>query len=169
MTSSAEPAGIEKGRRSPFAVGPVAAAARILRQRRFLRFLLVGGFNTAVGYSLLLVALAIMPTTLSALFVANILAILFNFMTMGSLVFGERDPRLLPRFFGVYAIAFVYNAIDLTVLENMGIRPWLGGLLILPSSVALSYLLNQRFVFGGPARVLSAKVDAGFASESTTK
>jgi putative flippase GtrA len=169
MMSPAEPTRINEVRRRQFAARLVATAAAILRQRRFLRFLLVGGFNTAVGYSLLIVALAIMPTTLSALFVANILAILFNFMTMGSLVFGERAPRLLPRFFGVYAIAFVYNAIGLTVLENMGIRPWLGGLLILPSSIALSYLLNQRFVFGGPARALLAKADAGFASESTTK
>ena len=152
MTSSAEPARIEEGRRSPFAAGPVAAAARILRERRFLRFILVGGVNTAVGYGLFLVALAIMPTTLSALVAANILAILFNFVTTGSLVFGARDPRLLPRFFGVYAVVFVYNAIGLAVLENMGIRPWLGGLVLLPCSVALSYLLNQRFVFGGPGR-----------------
>ena len=152
MTSSAEPARVEKDRRSPFAAGPRATAARILRERRFLRFILVGGLNTAVGYGLFLVALAIMPTTLAALVAANILAILFNFNTTGSLVFGARDPRLLPRFFGVYAVVFIYNAIGLAVLENMGIRPWLGGLALLPCSVALSYLLNQRFVFGGAAR-----------------
>lgn len=152
MTSPAEPTRIEEGRRSLLAGGPVAAAARILCERRFLRFILVGGVNTAVGYSLFLVALAIMPTTLAALVAANILAILFNFVTTGSLVFGARDPRLLPRFFVVYAVAFVYNAIGLAVLENMGIRPWLGGLVLLPGSVALSYLLNQRFVFNGPPR-----------------
>ncbi|MGO9773023.1 MAG: GtrA family protein [Roseiarcus sp.] len=129
----------------------MVAAAAILRQRRFLRFLLVGGFNTAVGYSLLLVSLAIMPTTLSAVVVASILGILFNFKTTGSLVFGARDPRLLPRFFGVYGVAFVYNSIGLTLLEGMGVRPWLGALALLPSSVLVSYLLNQRFVFGGPA------------------
>jgi putative flippase GtrA len=152
MTSSAEPTPIEEGRRSLFAAGPAAAAARILRERRFLRFILVGGVNTAVGYSLFLVALAIMPTTLAALVAANILAILFNFVTTGSLVFGARDPRLLPRFFGVYAVAFVYNAIGLAAFENMGIPPWLGGLVLLPGSVALSYLLHQRFVFNRPAR-----------------
>ena len=117
-------------------------------QHRFSRFILVGGLNTAVGYSLFLVALAIMPTTFSALFVANILAILFNFMTTGSLVFGARDSRLLPRFFGVYAVMFVYNSIGLTFLEDMGVRAWVGGLVLLPSSVVISYLLNQRFVFG---------------------
>ena len=151
MMSPAEPTRINEVRRRQFAARLVATAAAILRQRRFLRFLLVGGFNTAVGYSLLIVALAIMPTTLSALFVANILAILFNFMTMGSLVFGERAPRLLPRFFGVYGAVFVYNLIGLTLLEGMCARPWRGGLLILPTAVVMSYLLDQRFVFGDPA------------------
>ncbi len=124
---------------------------RILSQHRFWRFILVGGLNTLVGYSLFLVALAIMPTTLTALVVANILAILFNFITMGSLVFGVREARLLPRFFGVYGVMFVYNLIGLTLLEDMGVRPWLGGLVILPTAVLISYLLNQRFVFKGPA------------------
>jgi putative flippase GtrA len=151
MKSPAEPTRIDEVRRRLFAARPAAAAAEILRQHRFLRFLLVGGFNTAVGYSLLLVALAIMPTTFTALVVASILGILFNFKTTGSLVFGARDPRLLPRFFGVYGVAFVYNSIGLTLLEGMGVRPWLGALVLLPSSVLVSYLLNQRFVFGGPA------------------
>ena len=151
MKSPAEPTRIDKVRRRLFAAGPAVTAAEILRHHRLLRFLVVGGFNTAVGYGLLLVALAIMPTTFTALVVASILGILFNFKTTGSLVFGARDPRLLPRFFGVYGVAFVYSSIGLTFLEGMGVRPWLGALVLLPSSVLLSYLLNQRFVFGGPA------------------
>jgi len=79
-----------------------------------------------------LFALAIMPTTLTALVAANILAILFNFRTTGSFVFGVRDPRLLPRFFGVYGVVFAYNSIGLTLLEGFGVRPWLGGLVLLP-------------------------------------
>lgn len=134
------------------ASGPVsrvwAYGVALLRRHRFLRFLLVGGLNTAVGYGLFLLALALMPTTFTALIVANILAILFNFVTTGSLVFGVRDPRLLARFFGVYAIVFVYNAVGLALLEDMGVRPWLGGLILLPGAVVLGYLLNRSFVFG---------------------
>ena len=151
MTSSAEPARIDGGRRSLFVVGLVATAARNLCERRFSRFIIVGGLNTAVGYGLFLAALAIMPTTFTALILANILAILFTFITTGSLVFGARDPPLLPRFFGVYGVVFVYNSIGLTLLEDMGVRPWLGSLVLLPSAVVISYLLNQRFVFRGCA------------------
>ncbi len=151
MTSPVEPARIQEGWRRLFAAGPLAAVAQILRQHRFSRFILVGGFNTVVGYSLFLVALVIMPTTFTALIAAYILAILFNFMTTGSFVFGARDPRLLPRFFGVYVVVFAYNSIGLALLEGMGVRPWLGGRVLLPTAVVISYLLNRRFVFGDAA------------------
>jgi putative flippase GtrA len=151
MTSPGEPAPIQGGCWRPLAAGLLDAVLRILRQHRFSRFILVGGLNTAVGYSLFLVALAIMPTTFTALVLANILAILLNFMTTGSLVLGVSEPRLLPRFFGVYGAVFVYNLIGLTLLEGMCARPWRGGLLILPTAVVMSYLLDQRFVFGDPA------------------
>jgi putative flippase GtrA len=123
----------------------------LLRAHRFLRFLVVGALNTAVGYSLFLVALAIMPTPFSALVLSTILAILFNFRTIGGFVFGVRDPRLLLRFFGVYAIVFMYNAAGLAALQQTGLRPWLIGLLLLPGGVAISYLLNRGFVFRSAA------------------
>jgi len=148
MTSPVEPERIDGLFWRLFVLAPLALVREILRQHRLSRFILVGGLNTAVGYSLFLFALAIMPTTLTALVAANILAILFNFRTTGSFVFGVRDPRLLPRFFGVYGVVFAYNSIGLTLLEGFGVRPWLGGLVLLPTSVVISYLLNQRFVFG---------------------
>ncbi len=133
------------------AAKPASFVLRILREHRFSRFLLVGGLNTAVGYSLFLIALAIMPTTFSALVVANVLAILFNFRTIGGLVFGARDPRLLPSFFGVYGVVFLYNWMGLMLLEAIRVPPWLGGIFLLPGAVAISYLLNRRFVFGDAA------------------
>ncbi len=151
MTSPMEPAHVVRGCRHLFVARPLAVVVRNLCQHRFSRFILVGGLNTAVGYTLFLIALEIMPTTFTAIVVANILAILFNFMTTGSLVFGARDLRLLPQFFGVYGVVFVYNSIGVTLLEGMGIRPWQGGLVLLPIAVVISYLLNRRFVFRGPA------------------
>ena len=111
MTPLMEPARDDRGWRHPFAGGRLPGVASILCQHRFSRFILVGGLNTAVGYSLFLVALAIMPTTLSALFVANILAILFNFMTTGSLVFGARNSRLLPA-----SLEFMASCLSITQL-----------------------------------------------------
>ena len=104
MTSSAEPTRIEEGRRSLFATGRAAAAAHSTRATVLALSSWSAGSIRLLATVCFLVALAIMPTTLAALVAANILAILFNFVTTGSLVFGARDPRLLPRFFGVYAV-----------------------------------------------------------------
>ena len=114
---------------------------------RFLRFLVVGGFNTAVGYVLFCVALAIFPTTFIALCVSTLLAIFFNFFTTGTFVFGSRDPGRIVRFYGVYGIVFAYNAVGLAILERLGIVPQIGALVLLPGAVIMSYLLNRQLVF----------------------
>ena len=115
---------------------------------RFLRFVVVGIFNTAVGYGLFCIALALVPTTFVALCASTIMGVLFNFVSTGSFVFGSRDPRKLARFFGVYAIVFTYNALGLAALERVGVHPRLSGLLLLPGAVLGAYALNRRFVFG---------------------
>lgn len=114
---------------------------------RFLRFLVVGGLNTAVGYALFCIALAILPTTFVALCASTLLAILFNFFTTGTFVFGSRNPRRIARFYGVYGIVFVYNSVGLAILERLGVMPQIGGLLLLPGAVIMSYLLNRQLVF----------------------
>ena len=128
-----------------------ALARRSPAGARFLRFLVVGSVNTAVGYGLFYLALIVLPTTFAALCASTVVAILFSFATMGRLVFGSRDPRRIGRFLAVYAVIFIYNAAGLAVLESVGVTPQLGGLLLLPIAVGLSYLLNRRFVFA-PAR-----------------
>ncbi len=151
MTSPAHPARAKSLSWRAHALGIPRLLPRIVREHRFSRFILVGGVNTAVGYCLFLAALATMPTTFTALVAAYILAILFNFMSTGTLVFGVRDARRLPRFLAVYGLVFAYNAVGLDLLETIGIRPWLGGLMLQPGAIVMSYLLNRRFVFGGPA------------------
>lgn len=140
------PDGARRGLRSALDL-----AMGLLRKHRFLRFLVVGGLNTAFGYGLFLLCLFIFPTTMIALTASTVLSVLFNFCTTGKIVFGSRDPSRLILFFGVYAIVFVYNALGLAVLESAGVAAWLGGLVLLPGAVALGYVLNARFVFKAPA------------------
>lgn len=125
----------------------VASTRGLLERHRILRFLIVGGVNTAFGYGLFLVALAIMPTTFSALVVSTILGILFNFRTTGRFVFRAHGAGNLVRFFGVYGVVFVYNAAGLATLEQAHVAPWLAGLLLLPGAVTISYVLSRDFVF----------------------
>lgn len=145
--------GLSSGRQEEAIDAPVPIGALVgarWRRSTLLRFLVVGVLNTAVGYLLFLAALALLPGTTLALFVSTIAAILFNFLSTGSYVFGSVDPSRLLRFFGVYALVFLYNALALAALETIGVRPQVGGLLALPGAVAISFVLNRSIVFAGP-------------------
>jgi len=122
-----------------------------MERHRILRFLVVGGVNTAFGYSLFLIALAVMPTTFSALVLSTVIAILFNFQTTGRYVFRTRPPGKMVLFFVVYGIVFLYNAAGLAALEGAGIAAWLAGIILLPGAVMISYILNRDLVFRSPA------------------
>lgn len=129
--------------------GLAAQAAGLFGRHRLLRFLVVGAVNTAFGYGTFLAALALMPSTLPALVLATLIAIVFNFVSLGTHVFGSRDPRRIWRFGLTYGLVFGYNAVGLRLFEQAGTAAWLAGLLLLPGGVAISYVANSRFVFSG--------------------
>jgi putative flippase GtrA len=125
----------------------IEGSRRLMRERRFVRFLAVGALNTAFGYSVFYLLLAITGHSIASLAVATVLGALFNFRSIGSLVFGSSDPRLLMRFIGVYAAVFLVNAAGLRMLEGLGVGSALAAALLVPFVAALTYRLTRDFVF----------------------
>jgi putative flippase GtrA len=114
---------------------------------RFVRFLLVGGLNTVVGYSLFAGFILLGANSLAALTGATVLGILFNFASTGRLVFGGGNARLLPPFLAVYGAQFLLNWAALNMLERAGLSPLLAQLLLLPPLAVATFLMMRRFVF----------------------
>lgn len=115
---------------------------------RFLRYLAVGGLNTAFGFGLyaLLLAGGLHYTVAAGL--GTVLGILFNYMTTGRLVFGYAGTGAAPRFVAVYGFLYLVNITGITLLRHVGTSDLLGGFLMLPVAALLGYLLNARLVFG---------------------
>lgn len=126
-----------------------SAAMRQGRLAQFVRFVLVGGLNTLVGYSLFAVLFLLSGDHRLALLVATVLGVLFNFVTTGRLVFANRRWSRLPLFVGLYALTFALNLGALELLVAVGVAPLLGQLLVLPAVVVLSFLGNRLVVFRG--------------------
>jgi putative flippase GtrA len=122
-----------------------------MRERRAVRFIAVGALNTAFGYGVFYILLAITGHSIASLAIATVLGVLFNFRSIGVLVFGSSDPRLLMRFVGVYATVFVVNAAGLRALELLGLGSALAAALLIPFIAALTYRLTRDFVFSTPA------------------
>lgn len=115
---------------------------------QFVSFLFVGVLNTLVGYGLYAFFVWVGFNYIWAPFCSNVLGALFNFKTIGGIVFQSHNNRLIGKFFGVYGIVYVCNVLGLKIfalcgVENMYIS---GAVLVLPLAL-LSFILNKKWVF----------------------
>jgi putative flippase GtrA len=129
----------------------------------FLRYLAVGGLNTAFGYfgySAFVLAGAPIWLAVSS---STTLAVLFNFFSYGSLVFGDTSYRLLPRFLIFNACLGGLNYLLLRSLIWGGLGPLWAQALLLPVLAGVGFVGMRRFVFyrGPPGSLGNLKAADG--------
>lgn len=108
----------------------------------------MGGINTLLSYAVFAVFIVLGLHYASAALIATICGILFNFKTTGTLVFKNRDNRLIFRFFGVYVVTYLLNVGLLRLFDMAGVSSLIAGAVnVLPIAV-ISFLLMRKFVFG---------------------
>ncbi|MDO8343767.1 MAG: GtrA family protein [Cellvibrio sp.] len=117
--------------------------------KELFRFVIVGVLNTIVGYSLYALFLYGGLSYSYALLFATILGVLFNFKTLGRLVFNSHDNRLIVKFFAVYTLTFCLNLGLIRIFTEMGLSAYIGGAIALIPTTIASFILNKYFVFKG--------------------
>jgi putative flippase GtrA len=116
----------------------------------FLRFLVVGGLNTAFGYACYAGIVLLGAPLWAAVSGATLIAVFFNFFSYGGLVFGRTSPLLLPRFLLFYLGLYLANIALLEALTALGVGPLWAQAMLLPFLAATGFLGMRRFVFGSP-------------------
>lgn len=117
-------------------------------KRQAVKFLLVGIMNTAFGYSLFALFIYLDLYYPLAVLFSTILGVLFNFKTIGKLVFGSSDNGLIFRFILVYVITYLLNIYFLWLFKKFGFENmYITGFVLLIPLAAVSFLLNKFFVF----------------------
>ncbi len=139
-------------------------------ENKFVRFLFVGVINTLFGYGLFLFFIWIGMHYSLALLFANVLGILFNYKTTGYIVFETKSNKLIIHFFMVYGIVYLFNLLELYLLDISPlyeiILDWdvldfidalplnknkigdaIGQAITLLPNAMLSFFLNKAFVF----------------------
>jgi putative flippase GtrA len=128
-------------------MGPMRSKLVAVRDMRFARFLVIGVFNTIFGYGVFaLVYLATGVPTL-AIVLATGIGVLFNFMTTGRVVFGNRDARAIIPFVMGYAVTMAINIALVDAFLAAGINALAAQAFSLPIVVGASYLINAHLVF----------------------
>ncbi len=114
---------------------------------QFVKFIVVGFFNTLFGYLVFAGALFVGLHYALAAAVSVAAGAIFNFQTIGHFVFGSRHYSRLFKFFTVYFLVYLLKVAGLSALQGIGVNNYLGGaLLILPLGI-FSFSLNKFWVF----------------------
>lgn len=119
-----------------------------LLNHSFIRFLLVGGLNTVFGYLMFAFFAYLTDNATLSVILSNMVGVLFNFKTYGTLVFKSNDNGRIYRFVGAYLFLITLQILSLKTLGHFGITNSYaaGGIIALPMA-ALSFLLMRKFVF----------------------
>ena len=128
------------------AAPPRPTAVRLYESQP-LRFLVVGGFNTMLCYAVY----ALLVSAGLRFWVANLIALLFgisvSFFTQGRIVFGNRNPRLIFRFAAIWLCIYLIQTGLIALLVGASIDPRAAGLIVLPGTVIVSFLIQKLIVF----------------------
>ena len=119
-----------------------------LSNSAFIKFLFIGGLNTAFGYLSFCGFTFLLGNAYTSVILATISGVLFNFKTYGTLVFNSKDNSRILRFFAAYLLLIGIQMVLLKWLNLWGItNPYLAvAIMILPMS-ALSFIILRKFVF----------------------
>lgn len=130
--------------------------ARTLRDSKQVRFMAVGGFNTAFGYTSFVVlqkTVGRIAHYLLVLVLAHVISVLVAFVGYRVIVFRVQGQVLtdLMRFWSVYASILAVNLVALPLLvEVLGLPVLLAQGIFAVLSAVVSYLAHGRFSFERP-------------------
>ena len=116
--------------------------------KTFIRFLLVGLLNTAFGVGLYCLFIYFGVVYKLAVLLSTVLGVLFNFKTIGILVFKNKNNHLILRFILSYVVVYVINiGIIKVLLCTNQIDEYWAGILATPIIGVISFILQKKFVF----------------------
>ena len=126
---------------------------RFRASARSVRYLLVGGVNTAFAFALggwLYLALhPALPTPVIGV-IASVITISFSFLTLRTLVFRSSQPWW-PEYLRCYAVYGVTSVATILVqwalVDGAQIGIWWAQAVVVPLGVGLSYVGHARFTF----------------------
>ena len=118
-----------------------------IKNSKFIKFLFVGVINTLFGYTIFALLIFLKLDYRFALLIATICGVLFNFKTIGILVFETKSNRLIIRFFAVYSSTYLLNVGSLQITNYLGINLLIAQAILLLPLAIISYFLNKKFVF----------------------
>jgi putative flippase GtrA len=119
----------------------------VLKQSTFIRFVLVGAINTLFGMGIYCLCILAGFQYWSASLISTILGVLFNFKTIGALVFKNNSNRLIFRFVLCYSFVYGLNVSFIKAISLCDLNDYYAGIIAIPITAVCSYFLLKKFVY----------------------
>jgi putative flippase GtrA len=114
---------------------------------QWVRFVLVGGVNTAFSYGLYAACIFAGLGYVLASAASMLAGILFSHRTTRSLVFRHAGGATLWRFSACYLLVYAFSLLCLQAMDAWGVDPYLAGLLVAVPAALVSFTLLKLLVF----------------------
>jgi putative flippase GtrA len=115
-------------------------------KNQFFKFILVGLVNTIFGYSIYSILIFMDLHYSVASLISTIVGVIFNFKSIGILVFKNNNNKLIVKFISVYVLTYFLNLLFLSLLKNY-FNLYVSALILIVPLAIVSYVLNRNFVF----------------------
>jgi putative flippase GtrA len=117
--------------------------------QRIVKFLGVGVLNTLFGYGIYAGLVFINLPYLTALLMATLAGVTFNYFSFGRMVFKANVELLsMGKFIAAYAVVYAINATLLSMLtDGFHLSPYLAQVICIPPSVVVTWLLMNYWVY----------------------
>ena len=125
---------------------------KLLFEHKEIRFLFVGGINTAVGYGTFALCIFCGLHYVFAQLISTVIGVINSYFWNKYFTFRKRSKSLseVVRFISVYAVSYVINLGLLFVLiDMMKMNEYLAGTLGLIATTLISYIGHNKFSFAG--------------------
>ena len=113
---------------------------------KFFKFLIVGFINTLFSYFLYVLFVAIGLIANVALLFQYIFGVLWNFKTTGTIVFQNKNNKLIFKFVASYVFTFLINSVLLKILINF-VNDYLAQAILIIPIALLSFVILKYWVF----------------------
>ena len=127
----------------------IKSDSKVGRINPLIKFIAVGVLNTVVGYTIYGLLIYLNIPYLMALLIATMVGVIFNYFSIGRLVFKSQGGWFVfAKFIFAYAMVYGVNAKALDMLiKQFDFSPYVGQALCVPLSVMISWLLMNYWVY----------------------
>lgn len=123
-------------------------AAIVHLPEQLIRFLIIGCVNTAFAYGIYALSIFLGAHYTLAVLLSTVIGTCFSFKTMGTMVFGNPDNKLIFKFIAVYTLCYFLNIGILRLLTLLGLTNlYIAGLTSSLLVALISFCLNKWVVF----------------------